>query len=215
MKKFRTVWGIAAALIGVALLAGSVTTASNMGFKFVPNVPNTAGNNSFNLALPWNNNYTNSENFQADLGPALERVAKVQGNTKLLSWFGNGEGGGSFFNLTKGEAYLIFSKTGQTLQPVIVGSHDPSFTFSFTANQAFNAAAPYHQTLTNSEQLISDLRTQLSGGITRVAQIQANTKLLSWFGNGQGGGNFFQLDLGKGVLIFPSANKSGYVWPHY
>lgn len=39
MRKHRTIWGLVAAVAGVTLLLGGVATASNMGFKFVPQVP--------------------------------------------------------------------------------------------------------------------------------------------------------------------------------
>lgn len=208
MKKHRTVWGLVAAALGVTLLLVGVATASNMGFKFVPQIPGTAGANAYNLSLPWNNNYTSSVDLLADIAGAGS-VAQFTANSKLTSWF---PGGGTPFSLRKGEAYIVYgSGSGQT--PVIVGSHDPSYTYSFTAGQALNASAPYHQTFTDSVGLLSNLNQFCgAGAIESVAQFTAQSKLVTWF---PGGGTPFNLTLGQGVIIFPHANCSGYVWPHY
>ena len=88
-------------------------------------------------------------------------------------------------------------------------------TFSFTANQAFNAAAPYHQTFTKANQLYNDLNTKLgAGSISRIAKFNGNTTLSSWTAGTAPSGNF-NLDLGMGVIVYPAQTKSGYVWPHY
>lgn len=208
MKKHRTVWGLVAALAGIALLLGGIATASNMGFKFVPQIPGTPSANCFNLSLPWNNNYTDAQSLLADIAGA-QRVARVETSTNLTSWYGDD---GVNFSIAKGAAYLVFgSGTGQT--PVIVGSHDPNFTFSFV-NGANNLAAPYHQTFTDAKGLIDDLRSKLGGAsvIPRVAKFETNTNLTSWYGDD---GVNFSLNLGSGVVVFANGTPSGYVWPHY
>jgi hypothetical protein len=116
----------------------------------------------------------------------------------------------------KGEAYVVFAKaSGPVSAAVVVGSHDPNFTFSFTANQAFNAAAPYHQTFTKANALFNDMNTKLgAGSINRISKFQGNSTLQNWF-SGAAPANNFNLDLGMGVVVFPAQTKSGYVWPHY
>lgn len=210
MKKHRTVWGLVAVVAGVALLLGGVATASNMGFKFVPQIPGTAGNNAFNLSLPWNNNYTDAKSLFNDLGAGIQRVARLEANSKFTSW--NGPNGGNNFPIVKGSAYLVYgSGAGQT--PVIVGSHDPNFTFNFVAGQAYNAAAPYHQTLTDAKGLFNSIAAACPGAVQRVTKIGANSKFTSW--NGPNGGANFNLDLGMGVVVYTGAPCNGYVWPHY
>ncbi len=211
----RYLKGILAGLAGVALLVGGFATASNMGFKFVPNV---AANQAFNLSMPWNNNFTKANGLFNDLSGQdadINRLSKYQANSTLPNWF-SGAAPSNNFNVVKGEAYVVFAKaSGPVSAAVVVGSHDPNFTFSFTANQAFNAAAPYHQTFTKANQLFNDLNTKLgAGSINRVSKFQANSTLLNWF-SGAAPANNFNLDLGMGVVVFPAQTKSGYVWPHY
>jgi hypothetical protein len=120
------------------------------------------------------------------------------------------------FNIVKGEAYILFAKTsGPVSSAVVVGSHDPNYTFSFTANQAFNAAAPYHQTFTKVSQLFNDLNTRLgAGSINRISKFTPSSALVSWTTGSLPPANY-NLDLGMGVIIFPAQTKAGYVWPHY
>lgn len=165
---------------------------------------------AFNLSLPWNNNYTDARSLFTDLGTGIQRVSKLEANSKLTNW--NGPGGGTNFTIAKGSSYIVYgSGSGQT--PVIVGSHDPNFTFNFVANQAYNAAAPYHQTLTDARSLFNSINAACPNSMQRVTKIGANTKTVSW--NGPGGGSNFNLDLGMGVVIYTKANCNGYVWPHY
>ena len=211
----RYLKGILAGLAGVALLVGGFATASNMGFKFVPNV---AASQAFNLSMPWNNNFTKANQLFNDLDGQdadLLRLSKFNANSTFLNWFA-GAAPANNFNVVKGEAYILFAAaTGPISSAVVVGSHDPNFTFSFTANQAFNAAAPYHQTFTRANQLFNDMNTRLgAGSIQRISKYNPNATFLNWF-SGAAPANNFNLDLGMGVIIYPAQNKTGYVWPHY
>lgn len=210
MKKHRTVWGLVAAALGVTLLLVGVAIASNMGFKFVPQIPGTAGANAYNLSLPWNNNYTDANSLLTDISGA-QKVSQFAPNGVLVSWVSGI--GGNDFTIRKGEAYIV-SGGPSGAQPVIVGSHDPSFTFTFTAGQAFNASAPYHQTLTNANALYTSIQTACPGSAPKVSKFTSNGVLQSWLGD-VGSGTNFDLQLGMGVIIVPKATCSGYVWPHY
>ena len=205
MRKHRTVLGLVAAVAGIALLVGGVATASNMGFKFVPQIPSGL----FNLSLPWNNNYTDADSLFTDIA-GCDRVARVAPNGSFSSWLGFGVGGDNF-PIVKGQAYLVDGgASGNT--PVIVGSHDPNFTFSFSPG-LYNAAAPYHQTYTNADGVFVALQGTCPG-LNRVARIAANGSFSSWLGFGVGGDNF-PLTLGEGVVVDVSAACSGFVWAHY
>ena len=210
----RYLKGILAGLAGVALLVGGFATASNMGFKFVPNI---AANQAFNLSMPWNNNFTKANQLFNDLvgqDPDVQRLSKFNSNATLSSWL-TGSLPSANFNVVKGESYIVRAGAGPVSAAVVVGSHDPSFTFSFTANQSFNAAAPYHQTFTKVNQLFNDLNTRLgAGSISRVSKFNSNSTLSSWLSGSLPASNF-NLDLGMGVVILPAQTKSGYVWPHY
>lgn len=204
----RTVWGIAAVVAGLALVVSGVATASNMGFKFVPQIPGAAGANAFNLSLPWNNNYTDAKSLIDDI-PGAEKVVRVESNGAFTNWIPGL--GGTRFPIVKGDAYLVYG-TGAGQTPVIVGSHDPNFTFNFTPGLK-NAGAPYHQTLTDARSLINSLNGHCSGAFDKVVRIEPTSAFTNWI-PGLGGTNF-PLELGKGVLISATANCNGYVWPHY
>ena len=204
MTSFRTIRGWMVGMAVVALLVGSVVVASNMGFKFVPQIPD---GQAFNLSLPWNNNYAKAEDLRVDLGN-VTRVARFEPNSALTNWTGVS---GVNFAITKGEAYIAYGDTGGAT-PVVVGSHDPNFTLNFTNGEAFNAAAPYHQTLTNAEGLRADIESQFPGSVERIAKFEASSSLTNWTGTS---GVNFALDLGAGVVIYAKADVSGYQWPHY
>ena len=209
MTKFRTVWGLVAGIAVVALVVGGLAVASNMGFKFVPNIPS---NGAFNLSLPWNNNYAKAEDLRKDIasyGP-VDRVSRYNADSTLSNW--NGKPPGKNFAIAKGEAYIVFGGNGG-VQPVIVGSHDPNFTINIAAGDAFNAAAPYHQTLNKAEDLRKDIESQFPGSVDRVARYNSDSTLSNW--NGKPPGKNFDLALGSGVIIFAKSAISGYVWPHY
>jgi len=211
MTKSRIVRGVLASLVGIALLAGGLATASNMGFKFVPSV---GAGQYFNLALPWNNNYTKASQLLNDL-PNIVRVSKLGGTGAVLDWFA-GAPLSNNFTVSAGEAYYVKAGASASNTAVIVGSHNPNFTFSFPANQYFNAAAPYHQTFTKASQLLNDIGTHLGAtAVARVSKLGAGGTYLDWF-PGAPLSNNFTLDLGMGVIIKGgSTGGSGYVWPHY
>lgn len=209
MKK-QLIRGLVAGVAGIVLLVGGVATASNMGFKFVPNIP---ANGAFNLSLPWNNNYTDAASLFDDIATAgtIGQVTKFESNGSLSSW----QGPGSFttnFPVVKGEAYLVYGGAS-VVNPVIVGSHDPNYTFTF-APGASNAAAPYHQTYVDAAGLFDAIAATCPGSLSQVTKFESNGSLSSW----QGPGSFttnFPLTLGEGVLVYTTANCSGFVWAHY
>lgn len=213
MKK-SAVRGLVAGLVGVALLMGGFATASNMGFKFVPNV---AASSNFNLSMPWNNNFAKANLLFNDLttqGGSVSSLSKFNANATLTSWF-TGAPPANNYNVVKGESYIVLTAGGGMNTAVVVGSHDPNFTFTFAAGQNFNAAAPYHQTFTKVNQLYNDMATKLgASAISSVSKFNTNATLTSWF-TGAPPANNFNLDLGMGVIVLAGSGGSGYVWPHY
>lgn len=199
MKK-NVAWGLVASLVVVAMLAGGFAVASNMGFKFVPNV---TANKVLNLSLPWNNNYNNANDLLVDTGAT--EVQRFDENSQLVGWSGSGTN----FTVAKGEAYII-AAGASGLTPTIVGSHDPEHTISVGAGQVFNASAPYHQTFTLAGQLLTDLQA-FNSGVSEVQKFDENSQLIGWSGSGTN----FTLTLGEGVIISSTAAVSGYQWPHY
>jgi hypothetical protein len=211
MKKFTKAQGLVAVAVGALLLAGGLATASNMGFKFVPSV---GANQFFDLSLPWNNNYTNAASLLTDITGAT-RVSRYNPTGTVTDWF-SGAAPANNFTIVKGDAYIVRAGGSGISSAVVVGSHDPAFTFSFTANQFRSASAPYHQTLTKASQLLSDMQTQMgANSVSRVSRYNATGTLTDWF-SGAAPANNFNLTLGMGVIVRGgSAGGSGYVWPHY
>ncbi len=210
MKRNSKLWGLVAGAAIVALLVGGTAIASNMGFKFVPNV---GANSFFNLSLPWNNNYTAAKDLFNDL-PGSQAVNKVNSNGTQSSWF-SGAPSAQNYPIIKGEGYIVEAGASGVTTAVIVGSHDPNFTLSFTAGQFFNAAAPYHQTFTRANELFNDFGTQLGAtSVAAISKVNANGTRSAWFDGAPAAQNF-NLDLGMAVIVEAQDGGSGYVWPHY
>jgi hypothetical protein len=197
--------GLIAVLAGVALIVGGFAVASNMGFKFVPDI---AAGDAFNLSLPWNNNYTTAESLRSDLG--ADQVTQIDSASNFISWLGST---GVNFDVVSKEAYLVFAPSGNGIQPVVVGSHDPNAAIDFAAGEFQNLSAPYHQTLTTAQELFDDIENQVGAGtVEQVTKIDAQTNFISWLGTT---GVNFNLDLGMGVLVKAASTAGGYQWPHY
>jgi len=213
MKRNRTVWGLVAALAGVALLLGGVAVASNMGFKFVPVIPGAAVLNAFNLSLPWNNNFTNAASLfdgVAAYGP-ISAVQKFGADSSLAAWYGPGTFSNNF-TINKGEAYIVSGAGPGDVHPVIVGSHDPNFTMTFVAG-ATNASAPYHQTYVNAAGLFDAVKATCPN-LASVQKFGADSSLAAWYGPVTYSNNF-ALDLGMGVIVNTTTQCAGFVWAHY
>jgi hypothetical protein len=211
MKRFSKAQALLATAVGVVLLAGGLATASNMGFKFVPNI---GSSQFFNLGLPWNNNYTNAQSLLADFGGNAESVTRYNSNGSLTAWF-SGASATNNYPIVKGSAYIIKATAAGSTNAVIVGSHDPSFTFSFSAGLFNNVAPPYHQTLTTANALLNDMNTQMgAGAIESVTRYNTNGSLTAWF-SGASASNNFNLALGMGVIAKGGSGGTGYAWPHY
>lgn len=211
MKQNRKLWGIVAGLAALALLVGGTSVASNMGFKFVPNV---GANEFFNLSLPWNNNYAKAVELFNDL-PGSVAVTRINPNNSKTTW-STGAPTTANFDVVSGEGYVVQAGGSGVTTAVIVGSHNPNQTLDFAANEFFNAAAPYHQTHTKVVDLFTDLNNQLGdpSAIVGVTRINPNNSKTTW-SNGAPTTANFDLTLGAAVVIQAGAGGSGYVWPHY
>jgi hypothetical protein len=206
MTIFRKPTGWLALVVGAALLIGGVAIASNMGFKYTTDIP---ADSSFNLSLPWNNNYTDAESLRSDLG--ADQISQFTGSANLVDWFPGAFGNN--FDVVPKEAYIV-GAGGTAIQEVVVGSHDPNATIDFTAGQSKNLSAPYHQTLTTANDLFTDLQDQLGNEVpSSVSKFTANANLIDWFPGAFG--NNFDMELGMGVIVLTDTTAGGYQWPHY
>lgn len=210
MTKSRMVRAALATVGAFALILGGVAVASNMGFKFVPNV---GGGDNFNLSLPWNNNYPNVADLFNDL-PGVQSVSRFNANATLTTWQ-NGTPAAGNFGLSKGDAYIAVAGGGGISTAVIVGSHDPNFTLDFAGGDNRNVAAPYHGTHARVADFFNDLNSQLgAGAVQSVSRFNANATLTSWQNGTPSAGNF-TLNLGEGYIVLANSGGTGYVYPHY
>src|SRR4029453_16475312 len=125
MAKRTKLWVAGALLLAVS----GAAVASNMGFKFVPNLNQT--NRTFTISLPLNQNYTNASAVFPDI-PAgcaaakVERIVPSTGGATRQTWTSVG---GTNFPIAKGEGYIVEVGVSCT-NWVIVGSHDPAFVYN-------------------------------------------------------------------------------------
>lgn len=101
-------------LVGVLILVTGAVMASNMGFKFVPNIP-LANPNTYAISLPLNNNYTTADSVFDDIaasGGGCANVSLVRRRTSVGTvddWTGTS---GLNFPVVIGEAYTFQTTTG-------------------------------------------------------------------------------------------------------
>jgi hypothetical protein len=213
MKRNRKLWGLIASVAALGLLVGGVAVASNMGFKYVPNIPT---GEYWNLSLPWNNNYAKASELLNDLNNGdttndAQSVTRFNFDKSRTDWF-KGAPPSQNFAVVKGEGYLVRAADGID-DTVVVGSHDPNFTITYNANEFLNSSAPYHQTHSFAADLFSDMNTQTGDGIDTISRVNSNNTFTDWFLGAPPSQNF-GLDLGMAVLV--DAGSGGtYNWPHY
>ena len=103
MAKRTKLWVAGALLLAVS----GAAVASNMGFKFVPNLNQT--NRTFTVSLPLNQNYTTASALFNDVDVTcaptkVERIVPSVGGSQRQTWLSSG---GTNFTVTIGEAYIV------------------------------------------------------------------------------------------------------------
>lgn len=199
-KKFLLVLGLA-----LVLAAGGITTASNMGFKFVKNYTNTAaGHNVNTVTLPYiQSQFVKASDLLNDAGD--DAVCQITDNGGSSCWTPS-----SFANFTLslqpasgGGCYEVLRSTATT--EVIVGAHDPTTVLhltNFAPGHNVNAVnLPYHMTYVKASDVFNDIGPTAAA----VCQITNNGGSACWtpssFGN-------FNLNIGEcyEVLVTASTN---------
>lgn len=158
----------------VAMLAlGGAVMASNMGFKI--SIPFTAGQPKY-VSVP---NYCTVNGVTIEGGTAVAANLRNElitagsggaaGQTPVYYYTGNAwqryAGGGIGqvnFTLAPGIGYQCVTTAG--INWIVVGSHNPSLSISFTAGQPKYVAVPYHTTSTTAQLLRNELISAGSGG---------------------------------------------------
>lgn len=197
MAKQRKLW-----VVGVLLLAvcgGAV--ASNMGFKFVPNITQNGGpNEQYTISLPLNNNYTNAASLLSDIpvgcnGTGVVRIAPSVGGSVKQGWLAPGFGVN--FPVAKGEGYLV-ETTSNCTSWVIVGSHDPAYVYNFGGGVQTFASIPYHTTATVANDLLVSVGPNASG-VIRIAPSVGGSVKQGWLAPGFGVN--FPVTIGEAYLV--------------
>lgn len=217
MAKRMKLWVIGALLLGVA---GNVM-ASNMGFKFVPNMtdPGSVLNYTRGVSLPLNNNYTNADSVTADIlttcgasGPQLIRVNPSVGGTSTTFWTPGGAPGASNFPIVKGAGYKVSINAACTSW-VVVGSHDPAYVYSFpVVGNSYLASVPYHTTATVANDLIVSVPSGET--LTRINASAGGTSTTFWKVGGAAGASNFSVAIGEAYLVTVT-NPSSWTPAHY
>lgn len=205
MAKRMKLWVAGALLLAV----GGTVVASNMGFKFVPNL-NQAGI-YFTLSLPYNQNYTNADAVYDDLNlacpqgvnaHAIDKIKVSAGGNTHDTWFGTT---GTNFLLATGEGYGVIPSVSCTTW-VVVGSHNPAFVKNFLLpSNYYFTSIPYHTTAT----VAHDLWTSIPNvdNVDRIKPTAAGNQHETWFGTT---GTNFPVKVGDayGVVVKTPGNVS-------
>jgi hypothetical protein len=198
MAKQMKLWVVCALVLAVA---GGVAMASNMGFKFVPNLNQV--NKAFTISLPINNNYTNADSVFQDITATpcsvgkVERVNPSAGGLQRTTWFGFGSAAQNF-PIAKGQGYIVEVSASCTSW-VVVGSHDPAFTYSFSlANKAYLASIPYHTTAQVAQDLFASIPS--CSKVERINPSAGGLQRTTWFGFGSAAQNF-PVAIGQAYIV--------------
>jgi hypothetical protein len=204
MKTRKTVLTLSLALV---LVVGGLVVASNMGFKFVPNL--SVAGADFWVSVPYNNNYTVADDVCTDIGPNATLVSRFDTSSGLRQdWtcpFGNN------FSITSGEG--LFIRVSGPTTPTVVGSHDPTLAIpqgGFTVSgRDWFLAIPYHTTAAVADDI--------------CGEVGPNATLVSRFDTGSGlrqdwtcpFGNNFTINIGEALAVRVGASTPAFVPAHY
>jgi hypothetical protein len=191
--------------LATVLVAGGLVVASNMGFKFVPNLV-TPGVDHW-LAVPYNNNYSVANDVCKDIGPTAILVGRFDSPTQIrydwtCPW-------GTSFTVTSGEG--LFVRVNASSTPVIVGSHDPNLTIpqgGFTVGVDNFLSIPYHTTATVANDVCAEV-----GNATLVSRFDTPTAIrydwtCPW-------GTNFTINIGEALAVRVGGVNAGYIPAHY
>lgn len=197
MAKHMRVWVVGALLLAV----GGMVVASNMGFKWVPDL-NTGGV-YYAVGIPLNHNYTNADSILADVNGSgcsaafVEKVVPSAGGAVRRTWSGSGTADQNF-PVAAGEGYFVQVNSSCGTW-TIVGSHNPSFQYNFsTPGVAYLVGIPYHTTATVAE----DLRLSIPNiaFVERVVPSAGGAVRRTWTGSGTADQNF-AVNIGEAYIV--------------
>ena len=199
-------------VVTILILSISLTSiSSNMGFKLSMTL--TAGQAKF-ISLPYYNSYATqtAAYLRNDVIAAGGTGVNVYNwNGTAWQYYAGGGIGQVNFALQPGIGYQVKS-TAAVSNWVIVGSHNPSTTISFTAGQAKFVSVPYHTTLTNAAGLRNEI---IAVGGTGVNVYNWNGTAWQYYAGGGIGQVNFNLTPGLAYQIKSTSNCGPWTPPHY
>jgi len=200
MAKRTKLWVAGAILLAVS----GAAVASNMGFKFVPNLNQTS--KTFTISLPLNNNYASASAVFNDIQASgctpnkVERINPSTGGSSRSSWTSTG---GTDFPVAKGEGYIVEVGANCTSW-VVVGSHDPAYTYNFAlANKSYLASIPYHTTATSASAIFNSIPS--ASKVERINPSTGGSSRSSWTSTG---GTDFPVTIGEAYIVEVTAASS-------
>jgi len=211
MAKRMKLWVAGAILLAI----GGTVVASNMGFKFVPNLNQTG--KIFTISLPLNQNYTDAESIRQDIDTScgagtFNKIVKINpsaGGSSQSTWLGFG-GGNYLVNGTpanRQQGYEV-QVNNNCVNWVLVGSHDPAFVYNFpNAGQFYLTTIPYHTTATRANDLFTSIPS-----INKIVKINVSAGASSqttWLGFG-GDAQNFTVKVGEAYII--QVNSANTTW---
>jgi len=206
MVKRMKLWVAGALLLAV----GGTVVASNMGFKFVPNLNQTG--KTFTISLPLNNNYTNASSVFNDINAScpgapqlVERMVPSAGGTVREDWNGTG----TDFTVNSNEGLIVVVNPTCTSW-VIVGSHNPAYVYTFAqAGKNYLTSIPYHTTATVANDLFTSIPSAVL--IERITPTAGGGIRQSWNGTGVD----FPVTIGESYVVVVGTAGTNWTPSHY
>lgn len=206
---------------GAILLAVSTAAfASNMGFKFVPDLQ-VASPGVYYISLPLNNNYADTTDIWTDMVNSCGQTGAGSEVTNFFSgggdctWFGtSGCHQASWNTAHQQESFRIrLGDAGSTCGSwVLVGSHKPDFIYVFgTATpDAYHVSIPYHTTAVDIEDIFNEIGASTAAEVTKFFTAGDCT----WFGTS---GCNLPIIIGEGLRVRIAVGKAPANWvpSHY
>lgn len=164
---------------GAILLAvGGTAMASNMGFKFVPNLVDVDPL-IYDISIPINNNYVDLKSIFDDIAASVctpGGVTVFDPAQNLCAWTGPFSCNTPYVD---GQGIRVSVAGASCATWVIVGSHNPAFAFNLATidPDIYDIAVPYHTTTTDLKSLFSEIP-----GAAGVTVFDTSQNICSWTG---------------------------------
>lgn len=203
-KHMKLLWVAGAILLAV----GGAAMASNMGFKFVPNIT-LLDPNVYDISIPLNNNYADLsqifDDISASPGCTAASVTQFAPDQSACAWVGPFSCNQPYASGSGVRVTVAAGCTGW----VIVGSHNPSFVHNFALvdPSIYDVSVPYHTTQTDLSGLFNEIPNAAS-----VTIFNPDQSACAWVGPFSCN---TALAIGQGVRVTVSVAGTNWTPSHY